>query len=113
MDAPPVIKPVTADGSRYFGSDALRVSDQGGVRIQAANYTRNSADAGLERLSSRVERLGEGLAATPRVIQQAANGLIAESGGSSADQRIEPKLTTLLLAALAVVTFVARRRRFN
>ncbi len=30
-------------------------------------------------LSSRVERLGQGLAATPRVIQQAANGLIAET----------------------------------
>jgi len=63
------------------------------------------SEVGLERISSRVEKLGQGIVATPLVQR-----LIPDASIHS-DATNEPKLSMILLAAAGVVAFVARRRR--
>jgi MYXO-CTERM domain-containing protein len=102
-----------ADGSRYWQGDVLRVDDAGAARTQRTGVFRTSdgpdaAGAGLTRISSRVERLGQGITATP-LVQSFISDPVgrAENGEHGA----EPSLSMLLLAAAGVVLFVARRRR--
>jgi hypothetical protein len=76
------------DKGRFWQSESLRVSERSGVRLQQTSATGSSFG-----------------------ISQVASGLINDAAGP--DRAAEPKLATLLLAALGVVTFVAKRRRLG
>jgi hypothetical protein len=78
--------------------------DASAADVQYADASIAGGSGMMRPLSTRVERVGQNIAVTPL-----AAGMMVESPRRDAGS--EPTLTTLLLAGLAVMAFVARRRR--
>lgn len=101
----------TEENARFWHNDSvLRVGDRTGADLQQVSSNGRQERRG-ERSTADVTVQRASVVATPFAIGPMVSGLTADSGNG--DAVAEPKLATLLLAALGVVTFVAKRRRLG